>query len=75
MRITNAMIEQAEARVAAERDAGIAAAQAALRGHGSPACVGCGEEIEPERRRALPSVQRCLDCQLRVERWKRRRSR
>lgn len=76
MKVGNFAFELADLRAAQERDAGIAAAQAALRKLGSPVCVGCGEEIEPERRKAMPSARRCLDCQRRIElRSKRRRAR
>jgi phage/conjugal plasmid C-4 type zinc finger TraR family protein len=32
-------------------------------GEGEPHCVECGEEIPPGRRRALPGVRTCVDCQ------------
>lgn len=38
-------------------------------------CVGCGCEIEPERRAALPSALRCIDCQADVEYEERRADR
>jgi phage/conjugal plasmid C-4 type zinc finger TraR family protein len=31
-------------------------------------CTGCGDEIEEERRAALPGACRCLQCQESVER-------
>lgn len=30
-------------------------------------CLECEEEIAPARRRALPGVQHCLDCQRELE--------
>lgn len=33
-----------------------------------PNCLGCGEEIDEERRRANPKARRCLECQSAVER-------
>lgn len=35
-------------------------------GGGSHECQGCGEEIDPRRRVAVPSATRCTECQ---ERW------
>lgn len=34
-------------------------------------CEGCGDEIEAERRRVLPSARRCIECERRRERFKR----
>ena len=58
----------ADLRAEQERDAGIAAASAALMCSGSDVCVRCGEEIEPERLEAMPSARRCVDCQNIIER-------
>lgn len=49
--------EFTEERLAAQREA------AALERAGSEACRDCGEPIRPERRAALPSATRCLECQ------------
>ena len=35
-------------------------------------CEECGEEISPERLRALPRARRCMPCQVKVERRARR---
>lgn len=59
----NRAIEQAEAMVALERDASVASIRAQLRATGTAACTDCGDDIEPARRRALPSAHRCADCQ------------
>lgn len=32
-------------------------------GEGTPDCVECGEEIPQARRRALPGVTTCVECQ------------
>ena len=32
-------------------------------GAGSPTCIDCGELIPDGRRKALPGVVRCVDCQ------------
>ncbi|MBN9232754.1 MULTISPECIES: TraR/DksA C4-type zinc finger protein [Phyllobacteriaceae] len=74
MKLGNFAFELADLRTEQERETGIRAAQAALAGHGSSTCVVCHEEIEPERRQALPSAKRCLACQQRLERFKRRRN-
>lgn len=34
-------------------------------------CLVCGDEIDPERRAALPSALRCLECQEALERRER----
>lgn len=57
------------------RAAGIARVAEALAEPGSATCIGCGDEIEPTRRAALPSARRCIDCQDRVERRDRQRKR
>jgi len=41
---------------------------AALDAPGNELCADCGEEIPGERRRALPSAIRCVECQAWVER-------
>lgn len=44
------------------------AERAALCVPGNPVCADCGEGIPQERRRALPSAIRCIDCQAWAER-------
>lgn len=68
METGNKAHELADLRAEQERDAGIAAASAALTGDGSDICVRCGEDIEPERLEAMPSARRCVDCQNIIER-------
>jgi phage/conjugal plasmid C-4 type zinc finger TraR family protein len=42
----------------------VARARANLpKGESEPFCVECGEEIPDARRRALPGVRFCIDCQ------------
>ncbi|MCK9549614.1 TraR/DksA C4-type zinc finger protein [Aquamicrobium sp.] len=72
MKLGNAAFDLADQRAEQERETGIRAARAALAREGSPICMGCGEEIDPERRAALPSARRCLHCQQRLERFRRR---
>lgn len=68
MKATDAMIEQAEARVAQEVDAGVAQIQARLAARSSRLVCDCGEEISPARRRACPETDKCIDCARRMER-------
>lgn len=37
-------------------------------GEGPPHCVECGEEIPEARRRVLPGVRRCIECQSELDR-------
>lgn len=57
----------ADLRAEQEREAGITSAQQALMQRGFDVCVSCGDEIEAERRAALPSAKRCIDCQQKIE--------
>jgi phage/conjugal plasmid C-4 type zinc finger TraR family protein len=41
----------------------IKAAIAPLHRQGSEFCVDCGDRIQDARRQALPSADRCIDCQ------------
>jgi phage/conjugal plasmid C-4 type zinc finger TraR family protein len=41
---------------------------AALEEKGNEICSDCGEPIPEERRRAMPSALRCIDCQAWTER-------
>ena len=43
-------------------------AERALAGGGAEICADCHEPIPEERRRALPSAIRCINCQAWVER-------
>jgi len=72
MRATDAMIEQAEARVAEEVDAGVARIQEKLAVRSSRLVCDCGEEISPLRREAYPNAQDCIECARRMERMRRR---
>lgn len=73
----NAAVELAEARVEAERDAGVQRIQAAIRAAidvtVSPFC-DCGEPIPDARRQAMPRATRCIDCETFIERQSRRRA-
>lgn len=74
---TDAMIEQAEARVEREREARIAEVRdAARRQRTYPdaaevlVCT-CGEMISEARRRAVPGTRLCIDCATLAERRER----
>lgn len=69
------IVDEAALAIERTRQIGIQRAAAALREEGTAECIGCGEEIEPARRAALPSARRCIDCQSRVERRDRSRTR
>lgn len=68
MRITERMIEAAEASVARECDQEIARIRAGLAEEGEVVCVDCDEPIGAARKAALPSADRCIDCQQAYER-------
>ena len=36
-------------------------------GEGTPYCENCGEEIPAPRRKAIPGVRLCIDCQAELE--------
>lgn len=72
MMSNNAALELADLRAEQERERGIKAAQQALLQEGRDDCVSCGAEIEPERREALPSARRCIECQTEIEKGKRK---
>lgn len=72
MLATNAQIEAAEQKVAAATAAQVRRIQQSLRGHGRLTCIDCDEQIDAERRTVLPSALRCLECEDRRERRRRR---
>ena len=57
------MIEQAEERVARERDLRIGGVATLVAGMGCEDCKDCGFVIPPERRNAAPFAERCIECQ------------
>lgn len=75
MNVGNWGHEMALLRAEKEREAGIAAARNSLKQTGADICVACTEEIELERRAAMPSAVRCTDCQETYEQWQKTRSR
>lgn len=68
MSATDFMIEQAEARVARERDRKIDQVASLVASRGRDDCKDCGIRIPPERRSAAPFAERCIECQQSFER-------
>ena len=66
------IIDHASEREMADRELALAA-RLVHRASGVSAshCLDCGEPIPPERRRALPGVTLCVDCQSRKEQYER----
>lgn len=64
--------DRAEALERRARERGVAAASAAAaelhRPRDPEPCEDCGEQIEAERRRAVPGARRCVECQAARER-------
>ncbi|MDE2595970.1 MAG: TraR/DksA C4-type zinc finger protein [Sphingomonadales bacterium] len=67
MNISERQIEAGEAVVSLERDTAIARIRAALEGAGEDRCIVCDEPINPARRAAIPSAERCIGCQTQFE--------
>ncbi len=68
MSMAEHLVEAGRARVDAECDAAIAAVRRKLAATGGDYCVDCDDPIEIDRRCALPSAVRCIDCQIMHER-------
>jgi phage/conjugal plasmid C-4 type zinc finger TraR family protein len=68
------VVDEAAAVIERVQADGVRRVTAALATEGEAECRGCGEEIEPARRAALPSATRCIVCQDRVERRDRTRA-
>lgn len=68
MKASNFDIELAESRVAAETHVMVTRLRGNLKPSAISDCLDCGEEIEPARKKALPSARRCISCQSRKER-------
>lgn len=73
MNFGNSLFDAAEIVAEQERQAGIDAARLDLKTMGSPECEDCPQLISRERRLAMPSAIRCVDCQARFERRTKRR--
>jgi phage/conjugal plasmid C-4 type zinc finger TraR family protein len=63
-------LEQAARLEQTQRDTSVRSAQRQLGRKGQPDCAGCGEAIPPQRRTAVPSAIRCIQCQSAFERLK-----
>ena len=68
MKISDRMIEAVEEMVQREADDEIARIKATLAEEGEDICVDCDDPIDPRRREALPSADRCIHCQTVYER-------
>ena len=66
-------IDQAQALEERQRELSLGRQAAAMAGDGREDCAVCGEPIGEERRRAMPSATRCIECQERRERWRKGR--
>lgn len=73
MQVTDRMIEAAEAVVQRETDDEIARIRSELAETGEDFCIDCDEPIGAARKSALPSAERCIDCQQHFERMPRAR--
>jgi len=63
-------LERAETFERLSNEAAVARIRNNLAGLGEEFCITCGERIDAERRAALPSAKRCIDCQGKAERQK-----
>ena len=60
--------EEQDAELAGQLDVAVKAARASLAGPGGEICADCGSEIPLQRRIAMPSAIRCVECQAFAER-------
>ncbi|MCU0946795.1 MAG: TraR/DksA C4-type zinc finger protein [Porphyrobacter sp.] len=63
-------LERAETFERISNEAAIARIRNNLAGMGEEFCITCGERIDADRRAALPSARRCVDCQEQIEKQK-----
>ena len=68
MKVSERMIEAVEAMVEQEREEEIARIRAELAEEGEDFCIDCDAPIGAARKAALPSAERCIDCQIHFER-------
>jgi RNA polymerase-binding transcription factor DksA len=61
--MANDIADHAADTVACHADEGVYQAQQALAQTGCADCKDCGEAIAQQRRLAVPSARRCIDCQ------------
>lgn len=57
------LLDEAQAKTEAERQASIARAVSKLDGEAQSHCADCEAPIPEARRRAVPNVRRCVSCQ------------
>jgi len=68
VRVTERMIEAAAEMVDRERDDEVARIRAGLAEDGEDICIECDDPIDAARKAALPSAERCIQCQEQHER-------
>lgn len=68
MEVNERQVEAGETAIALQNERAIAGIRAGLAGEGSADCIDCGDPIEKERRAAMPSAKRCVECQRASER-------
>jgi RNA polymerase-binding transcription factor DksA len=61
--MANDIADRAADTLACHADEGVYQAQQALAQKGCADCLECGEAIAQQRRLAVPSAQRCTECQ------------
>jgi len=59
--------EESQLRTEFHVNNAIGQAQKKLMGPGSDTCAECGKKIPPERRRAVPGCELCVQCQQEYE--------
>jgi len=60
--------DRAQKRIEQERQAGVLLVADRLATPGRDDCEDCGDDIEPARRKAIPSARKCHMCQEAAER-------
>lgn len=61
-------LERAEEFERLSKEAEVARIRSSLEGPGEELCRECGDPVEEDRRKALPSATRCFPCQNIIER-------
>jgi RNA polymerase-binding transcription factor DksA len=61
-------IDDAQQLQIQQTEIAIADTVAQLHVEGTANCLGCGDPIDPERRKAYPAARHCIECKKRRER-------
>ena len=67
MQTSERQLEAAERNILLLTDTRVAQIRGALCLKGDEHCIACGHRIDVRRRLALPSAQRCIECQTKFE--------